>query len=409
VISPRRHVPLAEGHGGIEQKSAVVFGAGNVGRGFLGQLLSESGYAVVFVDIDEPLISALNVRHAYTIRLVDTDHAEEVAISPVRALHAKDVGTVAQALTEADVAATAVGVRALPHVAPLVAAGIARRAESSAQDPLNIIICENLKDAAATFRRLVSEHLDADLDAYLEACVGFVDTVIGRMVPPPTPEMRAQDPSLILVEPYKELPVDRCGFVGPIPEIVGLEPCENFAAYTACKLYIHNCGHAMLGYLGHLRGYTFGYQALEDAAIRALFERALSESKDGIVAAHSVDPAWLEAHIADLGRRFANRALGDTTFRLARDPLRKLSPEDRLVGAARLAEKAGTKPEALSWGIAAGYRFDAADDPQAVSLQQRTAEEGFDTVLADVSGIEAGEPLAALVRERMHMLQAGLP
>jgi len=382
-----------------------MFGAGNVGRGFLGQLLSESGYAVVFVDIDEPLISALNTQQAYTIRLVDTDRAEEVTISPVRALHAEDIDGVAQALTEADMAATAVGARALPHIAPLLAAGIARRAQSSVQDPLNIIICENLKDAAATFRHLVSEHLDADLGAYLEAHVGFVDTVIGRMVPPPTPEMRAQDPSLIVVEPYKELPVDRRGFAGPIPEIVGLEPCEDFAAYTARKLYIHNCGHAMLGYLGHLRGYVFGYQALEDAAIRALFERALSESKDGIVAAHGVEATWLEAHIADLCRRFANRALGDTTFRLARDPLRKLGPEDRLVGAARLAEKAGAEPEALSWGIAAGYCFDAADDPQAVRLQQRIAEEGFDAVLSDVSGIEVGEPLAALVRERLDILQ----
>jgi mannitol-1-phosphate 5-dehydrogenase len=234
-----------------------------------------------------------------------------------------------------------------------------------------------------------------------------VDTVIGRMVPPPTPQMRAQDPGFILVEPYKELPVDRHGFVGLIPAIAGLEPCDNFAVYTARKLYVHNCGHAVLGYLGYLRGHAFGYQALEDAAIRPLFERALAESKSGIVAAHGVDPVWLEAHIADLTRRFANRALGDTIFRLARDPLRKLGPEDRLVGAARLAERAGVTPEALIWGIAAGYCFDDADDPLAVTLQRRIAAEGLDGVLADVSGIEADEPLAALVRERYRRLREG--
>lgn len=161
----------------------------------------------------------------------------------------------------------------------------------------------------------------------------------------------------------------------------------------------------MLGYLGHLRGHAFGYQALENVAIRPLFERALAESKSGIVAAYNVEAAWLEAHIADLTRRFANRALGDTVFRLARDPLRKLGPEDRLVGAARLAEKAGVTPEALSWGIAAGYCFDDANDPLAVALQQRIAAEGFDAVLADVSGIKADEPLAALVREQYRRLR----
>ena len=388
-------------------KSAVMFGAGNVGRGFLGQLFSESGYEVVFVDIDEPLITALNARQGYTIRLVDNDSAEEVTISPVRALHAEETEAVAQALAEASIGATAVGVRALPHIAPLVAAGIARRAMCDTQASLNIIVCENLKDAAATFCRMVSEHLPTAYHDYLQARVGFVDTVIGRMVPPPTPQMRGQDPSFIVVEPYKELPVDRRGFVGPVPEIVGLEPCDNFGVYIARKLYIHNGGHAMLGYLGHLRGHAFGYQALEDAAIRPLFERALAESKSGIVAAYSAEAAWLEAHIADLTRRFANRALGDTVFRLARDPLRKLGPEDRLVGAARLAEKAGGTPEALSWGIAAGYCFDDANDPLAVTLQQRITAEGFDTVLADVSGIQTDEPLAALVQERYRRLREG--
>ena len=74
------------------------------------------------------------------------------------------------------------------------------------------------------------------------------------MVPPLTPEMRAADPTLIVVEPYKELPVDRAGLGRPVPAIVGMEPCDNFAAYTARKLYIHNCGHAVLAYLGHLAG-----------------------------------------------------------------------------------------------------------------------------------------------------------
>jgi mannitol-1-phosphate 5-dehydrogenase len=389
-------------------RQAVIFGAGNVGRGFLGQLFSESGYEVVFVDIDKSLIAALNTRRGYTIRLVDNEWAEEVLVSPVRALAAREAVAVTQALVEANMAATAVGVRALPRIAPLVAQGIAQRATAGVQDSLNIIVCENLKDAAATFRQMVVEHLPAASHDYLKTRVGFVDTVIARMVPPPTPEVRARDPSLIVVEPYRELPVDRTGFVRPVPDIVGMEPCADFAVYTARKLYLHNCGHAMLGYLGHQRGYAFGYQALEDAAIRSLLERALAESKAGLVAAHGAEAAWLEAYIADVTRRFANRALGDITYRLAHDPLRKLGPEDRLVGAARLAENGGVEPEALSWGIAAGYCFDDARDPLALRLQQHIASDGLDAVLADVSGIEAGEPLAALVRDRFGLMQKGM-
>jgi mannitol-1-phosphate 5-dehydrogenase len=378
--------------------SVIIFGAGNVGRGFLGQLFSESGYEVVFVDVDDGLVRALGKRGRYTIRLVDNDWQEEAPVAPVRALLAGDADAVAQAVAAASIAATAVGVRALPFVAPMLAAGIAQRAEAGIDAPLNVVVCENLKDAAATLRGMVEQRLPPALHPYLHSHIGFVDTVIGRMVPPLTPELHAADPTLILVEPYKVLPVDRAGWLGPELRVVGLEMCANFPAYTARKLYIHNCGHAVLAYLGHLAGYEYGYQALADPSIRAWFEAALAESKAGIIAAHGVDPAWLDAHIADLTQRFANRALGDTILRLGRDPLRKLGPEDRLVGAARLAEQAGVVPNALARAIAAACRFDDPRDPLALALQERLATEGIASVLAEVSGIQPDEPLAALIR-----------
>ena len=389
-------------------KEAVIFGAGNVGRGFIGQLYSEAGYQVTLVDVDERLIGALQERGRYTIQLVDNESSEQVQIAPVRALHSvRQAEEVAEALARASLAATAVGARVLPLIAPLVAQGIQRKASAAKRmdggagdQPLNLIICENLKDAAATFRGMVEEHLDEAGRAYARENVGFVDTVIGRMVPPPTPEMLAEDPSRILVEPYRELPVDRQAFIGPLPDIRGLVACDNFPAYTARKLYIHNCGHAVLAYLGYLRGYTYGYEALEDPKIRAAMESALAESREGIVAEYGVAGEWLEAHTRDLLRRFANRALGDTIFRLGRDPIRKLAAKDRLVGAARLAEKAGIRPEACSLGIAAALCFDPAEDPISVALQERLNSAGLEATLAEVSGIQAGEVLGALVQEK---------
>jgi mannitol-1-phosphate 5-dehydrogenase len=385
-------------------KTAVMFGAGAVGRGFLGQLFSESGYKVIFIDVDATLIARLNARRAYPIHLVSNAGTQEVLVSPVCALDSRQNEEVSRAVAEASIAATAVGARILPVIAPLIAAGIQRRAANTDSPALNIIICENLKDAAASFRKMVAEHLPASAQDYLTHQIGFVDTVIGRMVPPPTEEMRALDPSLIAVEPYKELPVERAAFIGPIPEIVGMQPCDNFPAYTARKLYIHNCGHAYLGYLGYLKGYKYGYQALADAGIRADFEEAMHESITGIVAAYGVQAAWLEKHKADLTERFANRALGDTIFRIGRDPLRKLAPRDRLVGAAHLAEKAGVKPHALAKGIAAGYRFDSPEDALAVELQTIIRERGISTALETVSELKPGESLTNLVLEQYHPL-----
>jgi mannitol-1-phosphate 5-dehydrogenase len=385
-------------------KQAIIFGAGNIGRGFIGQLFSESGYAVTFVDVDQPLLDALNTRRAYTIRLVDNDWSQDVPVGPVRALHAGDRGAVADAVSMAEVMATAVGARALPFVAPNIAAGVRQRMAAGQGMPLNCIVCENLKGAASILRGMVHEHLDADERAYMDAHVGLVDTVIGRMVPPLTPTMRAQDPSLVLAEPYKELPVDRQGFVGPVPAITSLVPCESFQVYTARKLYVHNCGHAVLAYMGHLSGYTYGYEALADPQIDAALQAAWQESIAGQVARYPVDAGWLQDHAQVLRKRFANRALGDTVLRLGRDPIRKLSPDDRLIAPARLAEAAGISPHALAQAIAAALRFDPPEDPIALELQQRLSQDGIDYVLASICQIQADEPLAALIRDSYALL-----
>lgn len=382
-------------------KQAVIFGAGNIGRGFIGQLFSESGYALTFVDVDRPLIEALNAGGAYTIELVDNESTRRVQVAPVRAIDGQDREAVAQAVAGAQMMATAVGARVLPAIASAIAAGVTHRQRAGSQVPLNCIVCENLKDAARTLRDLVAAQLDEAGQDYLAAHVGFVDTVIGRMVPPLTAQMREQDPTRIRVEPYQELPVDRRGFVGPVPEIKAMAAHDPFVIYTARKLYIHNCGHAVLAYRGYLQGYVYGYEALADPQIDAHLWAAWEESIAGLVAHYGVDADRLRTHASELHHRFANRALGDTIYRLGRDPIRKLAPNDRLVAPARLAEAAGKTPHALAGAIAAALHFDPPDDPLAADLQARLAADGLDAVLAEVCQIRPPEPLAALIRDQL--------
>jgi len=381
-------------------KEAVIFGAGNIGRGFIGQLFSESGYRVTFVDVDRPLLAALNRRGAYTIRLVTDESAEEVQVGPVRGVHAEERGAVAAAVARAEIAATAVGAAALKHIAPLIAAGIAQRREAGIGEPLNIIVCENLKSAAATLRELVAAALPADCHDFMARHIGFVDTVIARMVPPLTPELRNQDPSLIIVEPYKELPVDRAGFVGEPPAIVGMIPHAPFAFFTERKLYIHNAGHAVLAYLGYQAGYEYGYQALADDEIFFQVRGAMEESALALTRKYRPPAGALRANIDDLLARFANRALGDTIVRLGRDPIRKLARADRLVGAALNALSQEVEPTHLLTGIVAGLHFDHPDDPIAQELQTRLRRDGIGRVLAEVCGLAPDEPLFAMIMAR---------
>ncbi len=375
------------------QPTAVQFGAGNIGRGFIAQLFHESGLQVVFVDVVESVIESLNSEGAYTIRIVGPG-AHDVRITGVGAVNGADRARVARELSVCRVACTAVGAGALRHVAPAIAAGLELRHRCEG-GPLNILVCENLHDAGKVLRSLVAEHLAADLREEILDKTGFPQAVVSRMVPLQT--ATAAEPLMVRVEAYKRLPIDGTAIVPGLPPIVGVEPVSNFAAHEARKLFTHNCAHATLGYLGWLVGCRYGYEALVHPDVRPTLDDVLAETGAALIRQYGFDPNEHRSHVADLLERFANVELGDTCFRLARDPIRKLGPEDRLVGAARLCERTGVRPAALAKVIAAALRFDAREDHVAVELQRRISEAGLTEVLNNVCGIRAEEPLGTMI------------
>ena len=375
---------------------AVQFGAGNIGRGFLGQLFFQSGYEIVFIDVNEELVRELNRRRSYPIRIIG-DKPCEITVRGVRAINGTDTGAVAQELASSDIAATSVGVKFLSELAEPVARGLDARFQVPNSPPLNIIVCENMVNAAALLKRKVAEKLNAAHSELLESKVGFVDASIGRMVPLMTEEQRKANPLLMMVEEYCELPVDKAAFKGPIPPITNLKPYDNFQAYVERKLYIHNTGHAIAAYLGHLRGYAFIWEAIGDPDVRERVKAALDESKEALIRRYGLNRSDLDDHISDLLRRFANVALGDTIFRVARDPVRKLGKEDRLVGAAQAAFATGITPVHIASGIAAAIHYDEPNDPEAVTLKQMREGDGIEAVLSKICQISSSDPLHTIV------------
>ena len=376
---------------------AVQFGAGKIGRGFLGQLLFESGYDVTFVDIQSDLVALLDRRREYPLRLVSAQATQTLTIRRCRALDAHfEAERVAQALAEADVVGTSVGVAHLPAVAQALAAGIAARAAAGG-GALNILICENQWHAAPLMRDLIRPHLPREAGEYFDTQVGLIETVIGRMVPAPSAEALAEDPLLVVAEPYKELPVARAMLRGPVPPIISLIAADNFDAYEARKLYLSNAGHAALAYLGWRRGHEYLWQCADDGEITAVCAAALAESSQALCAEYRFSPHDLNAFCDDLMRRFANKALGDTVARVAADPIRKLRPTDRLVGAAALCLKHGVVPMALAKVIAAALAYDNPADPSAVILQEQRTQGRDADVLEAVGGIPSGSVLCELV------------
>ena len=383
---------------------AVQFGAGNIGRGFMGELFAASGYRTTFVDVDRAIVEAAQARGSYEVHHVSAAGDQVVRIDGVSAIDAHDAASVAEAVAGAAIACTAVGVRALQAVAPALAAGLARRLARADAAPLNVITCENLVGAGQVLRDLVwaelerraagGDPLPCTRKDFLGR-VGFVEAVVSRMVPIVPEDVRRRDPLWIACEPYARLPVDRAALRGPVPPIVGMEPVSPILAYQRRKLASHNMSHAVCAYLGYRAGHEFIWQAMDDAAVLATVRGATGETGRALSSRFGFTPEEQRAHEENLLARYRNRALADQVRRVAADPLRKLGREDRLVGSARLCLEEGVDPVHVIAGIRAALAYDCPDDPAAVRLQAMRRERGLPYVLREVCGLAPDEPLFA--------------
>ena len=381
--------------------NAVMYGGGNIGRGFIGALLSQSGYRVTFIDVAEPVVKHLQEKGCYPIRYVESTGYEDVLVENVTAVNGNDTEAASDVIANCDIMATAVGARILKFIVPNIVAGLRKR-WAMGDKPLNIIVCENLMDANLVVEGMIKEQLTEEEKAKFDATVGLVEASIGRMVPVQTEEMKDGEPMRVCVERYGFLPTDKAAFKGEIPQIKNMVPFAPFDFYIKRKLYVHNMGHATCAYLGDLLGLEYIYQSIDVADVRILVQNAMLESAMALSGKYGVELGGIMMHITDLLNRFTNAALRDTCARVGGDPGRKLSPDDRLIGSSTLALAQGITPAYIAVGAAAGlHRY---------IKEAEGMEQGMDAakqVLTEVSKLDNDSELAKLILAMYEKILAG--
>ena len=86
----------------------VQFGAGNIGRGFIGALVHQSGYQLVFADVVQDMIDKLNYDGQYTVHVTDVE-SSDILIDNVSAVNSTS-DEIFDLIAKADLLTTAVGV-----------------------------------------------------------------------------------------------------------------------------------------------------------------------------------------------------------------------------------------------------------------------------------------------------------
>ncbi|MCI8849064.1 MAG: mannitol-1-phosphate 5-dehydrogenase [Oscillibacter sp.] len=368
-------------------KEAIMFGAGGIGRGFIGALLEKSGWHVTFADVVEPIIHEINTRKHYTVHILDQE-CENWEIQNVSAVLSTGEDVV-KAIAACDLITTAVGPLVAPIIAKPIAAGIKARMAAGNKAPMNVVCCENGLRTTTRLKGFVVEHLSGEEKAFAEAYVGFADCAVDRICP----KSSFENPLDAAVERYMEWDVERSAWKGETPEIQGLTFVDNLLAYLERKLFTLNSGHAVCAYLGRLRGHKTILESIQDPAVGAVVHAAMCESGEGLIKEFNFDADKHHAYIEKIFSRFHNPYLQDEVERVGREPIRKLDPADRLIKPLATAASYGLPVDHLLFGAAAAMRFDCPEDPQSVELMQKIKTSGPAAALAAYTGFQPENPL----------------
>ena len=363
---------------------ALHFGGGNIGRGFIGKILAEAGYEVVFADINMTVIDRLNQDHGYTVHVVGEGVDQKETVKNVRGINSGDEAAVTAEINDATLVTTAVGPPVLEILAPLLARSLAARYRAGGA-PLNIIACENMVRGSSFLKEKVLTAAGDDA-ALIDANTGFVDCAVDRIVPP----VRGgdADPLAVTVEVFSEWIVDSTQFKGAVPAIAGMIATDKLMAFIERKLFTLNTGHTALAYFGQLAGKKTVGEAMQDDAVRQAAEAVMKESGAVLIRRYAFDPAAHRAYIDKILKRFANPYLHDDIDRVARQPLRKLGAQERFIKPLNGMLEYDLPHDATVRAIAATLHYHNPDDPQAVEMQYYRQAHGIAATLAKYSDFD---------------------
>ncbi|BDR55580.1 mannitol-1-phosphate 5-dehydrogenase [Xylocopilactobacillus apis] len=366
-------------------KKAVHFGAGNIGRGFVGEILSENNFSINFVDVNDSLIDALSSRKSYEIELADESHKHVVVENVSGINNAKDPQKVIDTIVEADVITTAIGPKILPIIAPLIAQGLDERLKTN-KNPIDVIACENMIGASQSLKDDVYKSLknQGDADQY----VGFPNAAVDRIVP----AQNHDDLLMVTVEPFHEWVVDASQMKNSDLKLEGVHYVPDLEPYIERKLFTVNTGHATIAYMGHYLGYQDIKTAISDEKVLAQLHAVLAETGGLLIKKWKFDGSELESYQDEVVGRFMNPDLSDAISRIARTPIRKLGYNERFIRPIRETDKFDLPNEHLIDTVGMLLHYSEPSDEEAVELRKELDNaHDLNATIEKLTGLSSGD------------------
>lgn len=366
-------------------KKMIQIGAGNIGRACIGRLFRYANYNIYFSDINLELISMIHKKKEYNVRMVGKDFDKTIKIDNVDRVP-EDREEFFKLSNEIEIITTAVGVNILPKISSFIVNVINYRYENQNNNPLNIMACENITGASSKLKENVYRLIDDNIKEWIEKekKIVFPNVAIDCIVP----TIKNDDPLTVTCENFADLIIDRNIFIGDLPNVEGLSLKENLNAYIERKLFTLNTGHAITAYLGAENKKETVYEAINDYKIKNIVLGAMEESGEVLIRRHGFNKAEHKVYIQKILSRFFNPYLKDSVFRVGREPIRKLSYNDRLIKPILGTLEYNLKHDNLLKGVEAAFKFYTLDDVESIELKKMLESEKLEEVILKITGLD---------------------
>lgn len=362
---------------------ATHFGAGNIGRGFIGEILYQNGFSIDFVDINETIIDALKERNSYEIELAAAEK-KHIKVEQVTGINnQKDPEAVIASVATSDIVTTAIGPNILPFIAELIAKGIQKRRLEGNDTPLDVIACENMIGGSQFLLNKVREFLNEEDLSYVDDFIGFPNAAVDRIVP----MQQHEDPLFVSVEPFCEWLVDDTQSKAKQIRLDNVGYVSDLTPYIERKLFSVNTGHATTAYTGNYYRYTTIGEAIADDKVLNQLKAVLQETGNLLIAKWDFARSQHEQYIQKIIERFKNPYISDDVSRVARTPIRKLGYDERFIRPIREAKERGLAYQSLVNVVAMILQYDDPNDEESVRLQKMLKENSVADVIYEVTGL----------------------
>ena len=368
-------------------KNAVHFGAGNIGRGFIGEILFKNGFHIDFVDVNDRIIQVLNEKGKYEIEIAK-EGQPRIEITNVAGINSKEhPEQVIEAIQKADIITTAIGPNILPFIAELLAKGIeARRAAGNTQ-ALDVMACENMIGGSQFLYQEVKKYLSPEDLTFAENYIGFPNAAVDRIVPAQSHE----DPLFVVVEPFNEWVVETKRLKNPDLHLEYVHYEEDLEPFIERKLFSVNSGHATSAYIGAHYGAKTILEALQNPDIKSQIEAVLAEIRSLLVAKWNFDKKELENYHKVIIERFENPFIVDDISRVARTPIRKLGYNERFIRPIRELKERKLSYYNLLKTVGYVFNYRDANDEESIKLEQLLTSQPIKDVVVQITGLDDKE------------------